>query len=211
MHSGATKRAQALIDAVLWMSMLRYAITDRLMFPGDERSQEDALITQVARLSSEGVDYVQMREKDLSEASQMKLARALMQAIRDGGGDTKLLLNGTAALAQWAGADGVHLSSTTFSQNLQSHHGLLVSVSCHTIADVRRAAEFADLILFAPVFEKRVRGEVVVAGVGIDMLREACGIAGEVPVLALGGVTAKNTQACVDAGAAGVAGIRLFV
>lgn len=181
------------------------------MFPGDERSQEDALITQVARLSSEGVDYVQMREKDLSEASQMTLARALMQAIRDGGGDTKLLLNGTAALAQWAGADGVHLSSTTFSQNLQSHHGLLVSASCHTIADVRRAAEFADLILFAPVFEKRVDGEVVVEGVGLTMLREACSVAGEVPVLALGGVTAENTQACVEAGAAGVAGIRLFM
>lgn len=190
--------------------MLRYAITDRLMFPGDERSQEDALINQVARLSSDGVDYVQMREKDLGEASQMKLARALMQAIRDGGGDTKLLLNGTAALAQWAGADGVHLSSTTFSQNLQSHHGLLVSASCHTIADVRRASEFADLILFAPVFEKRVQGEVVVAGVGLEMLREACSVAGEVPVLALGGVTAENTQVCVDAGAAGVAGIRLF-
>ena len=191
--------------------MLRYAITDRMMFPGDERSQEDALITQVARLSSDGVDYVQMREKDLSEAAQMKLARALLQAIRDGGGDTKLLLNGTAALAQWAGADGVHLSSTTFSQNLQSHHGLMVSASCHTIADVRRAAEFADLILFAPVFEKRVDGEVVVAGVGLEMLREACSVAGEVPVLALGGVTKENTQACLDVGAAGVAGIRLFV
>ncbi|HEY9136753.1 MAG TPA: thiamine phosphate synthase [Terriglobus sp.] len=190
--------------------MLRYAITDRLLFPGDERSQEDALITQVARLSSEGVDYVQMREKDLSEASQMKLARALIQAIRDGGGETKLLLNGTAALAQWAGADGVHLSSTTFSQNLQSHHGLLVSVSCHTLSDVRRAAEFADLILFAPVFEKRVRGEMVTEGVGLDMLREACAIASDVPVLALGGITAENTQACLDAGAAGVAGIRLF-
>lgn len=182
------------------------------MFPGDERSREDALITQVARLAGEGVDYIQMREKDLGEAAQADLARTLMQAIRDGGGDeTKLILNGTAALAQWAGADGVHLSSTTFSQNLQSHHGLIVSVSCHTISDVRRAAEFADLILFAPVFEKRVRGEVVTEGVGLDALREACAAAGSVPVLALGGVTQANTQACADAGAAGVAGIRLFV
>lgn len=190
--------------------MLRYAITDRQMFPGDERSREDALITQVARLASEGVDYIQMREKDLGEAAQADLARSLMQAILDGGGETKLLLNGTAALAQWAGADGVHLSSTTFSQNLQSHHGLIVSVSCHTISDVRRAAEFADLILFAPVFEKRLRGEVVTEGVGLDALREACGAAAGIPVLALGGVTQENTQACVDAGAAGVAGIRLF-
>ena len=191
-------------------TMLRYAITDRNAVAGDETEQKEALVRQAERLARAGVDYLQLREKDLSEAEQMQLARAMLVAIRETGGPTRLLLNGTAALAQWAGADGVHLSSTTFAQNLQSHHGLIVSVSCHTLADVRRAAEFADLILFAPVFEKRVDGEVVVEGVGLDALRQACQIAGEVSVLALGGVTAENTQQCLDAGAAGVAGIRLF-
>lgn len=190
--------------------MLRYAITNRRMFEGSEEDQQRALLQQAARVAVAGVDYLQLREKDLGEAATMRLARAVMAAIRDAGGTTKLLLNGTAALAQWAGADGVHLSSTTFSQNLQTHHGLIVSASCHTLADVRRACEFADLILFAPVFEKRVDGEVVVPGVGLEALREACAIAGSLPVLALGGVTAENTQACLDAGAAGVAGIRLF-
>jgi thiamine-phosphate pyrophosphorylase len=191
--------------------MICYAITDRSLFAGDETAQRAALIAQAVRLSSEGVQYLQLREKDLSEGELYKLARAMHAAIAEAGGATRLLLNGTAALAQWAGTDGVHLSSTNFAQNLQSHHGLIVSASCHTLADVRRAAEFADLILFGPVFEKRVDGQVVVEGVGLDKLREACAAAGDLPVLALGGVDASNAKACLAAGAAGVAGIRMFV
>ncbi len=191
--------------------MLRYAITDRTMFPGDEHARRAALIAQAARLAQKGVDYLQLREKDLGEADLAALARAMHAAIHDAGGKTQLLLNGPPTLAQWAGADGVHLSSTTFSQNLQSLRGLIVSASCHTLADVKRACEFADLVLFGPVFEKRVDGEVVVDGLGVDALHEACVVAGELPVFALGGVDKSNAQACVDAGAAGVAGIRMFV
>lgn len=191
--------------------MLRYAITDRTLFPGDEHARRAALVAQTARLAREGVDYLQLREKDLPESDLVSLARAMHAAIREAGGPTLLLLNGPPALAQWAGADGVHLSSTTFAQNLQSHHGLLVSASCHTLPDVARAREFADLILFAPVFEKRVAGEMVVPGVGLDALRKACAAAGEVPVLALGGVDAGNAQVCMDAGASGIAGIQNFL
>ncbi len=190
--------------------MLRYAITDRTLFPGDETARRAALVDQAARLAREGVDYLQLREKDLPEGELVALARAMHAAIREAGGPTLLFLNGPPTLAQWAGADGVHLSLTTFAQNLQSHHGLLVSASCHTLPDVARAREFADLILFAPVFEKRVVDEVVVPGVGLDALREACSAAGEVPVLALGGVNARNVQACADAGARGLASVREF-
>jgi len=66
------------------------------------------------------------------------------------------------------------------------------------------------MVLFGPVFEKRVEGELVVRGLELMMLQAACVIAGKLPVLALGGVTAENAAACVQAGAAGVAGIRLF-
>ncbi len=190
--------------------MLRYAITNRTLFPGDEPARRVALVAQAARLAREGVDYLQLREKDLPEGELVTLARAMHAAIREAGGSTLLLLNGPPALAQWAGADGVHLSSTTFAQNLQSHHGLLVSASCHTLPDVARAQEFADLILFAPVFEKRVAGEVVVPGVGLDALRDACDAAGEVPVLALGGVTQANAPECLHAGASGYASVRTF-
>ena len=191
--------------------MLRYAITDRRLLRGDESARRAALIAQAARLAQEGVEFLQLREKDLTEAEQLALIQEIRAVLRDMGGSTRLLLNGTPSLAQWARADGVHLSSTQFAQNLQSHHGLLVSVSCHTPADVQRAREFADLILFAPVFEKVVAGAGVAEGVGLDRLREACVAAVDVPVFALGGVNAANAQACMDAGATGVAGIRMFL
>jgi thiamine-phosphate pyrophosphorylase len=86
----------------------------------------------------------------------------------------------------------------------------IVSVSCHTLDDVRRSLD-ADFLLFSPVFEKSVAGEHVTEGTGLELLREACLAAGRVPVLALGGITAENTNTCLEAGAAGIAGIRLFL
>jgi len=44
---------------------------------------------------------------------------------------------------------------------------------------------------------------------GIDRLREVCR-AVSLPVLAIGGITVENARACFDAGAAGIAAIRLF-
>jgi thiamine-phosphate pyrophosphorylase len=67
-----------------------------------------------------------------------------------------------------------------------------------------------DLIVFGPVFEKRVEGRVVVSGVGLEVLARASRAAGGIPVVALGGVTMEVTGDCLAAGAAGVAGIRLF-
>jgi thiamine-phosphate pyrophosphorylase len=60
--------------------------------------------------------------------------------------------------------------------------------------------------VFAPVFEKKDAPETQRAG--LAALREACGA--KIPVLALGGVTLQNAALCLDAGAAGIAGIRLF-
>jgi thiamine-phosphate pyrophosphorylase len=87
----------------------------------------------------------------------------------------------------------------------------LVSVSCHSVAEVERARDTGvDLILFGPVFEKRVGGDVAVAGVGLGALAEACVVSGGLRLLALGGVDAGNEGRCMEAGAAGIAGIRVF-
>ncbi len=85
------------------------------------------------------------------------------------------------------------------------------SISCHTLADVHRAhALAADLVLFGPIFEKRVSGDLIQAGVGLQALEAAVRAAQGTPVLALGGITERNTHACLEAGAAGIAAIRLF-
>ena len=76
---------------------------------------------------------------------------------------------------------------------------------------MQRAAEAeVDLILFGPVFEKSVAGHRVHQGQGLELLNRASLQAGPVPLLALGGVTNANTAACLAAGAAGIAAIRLF-
>jgi thiamine-phosphate pyrophosphorylase len=199
---------------------LRYAISDRTSFPGDESDRQSALIAQVRRLASQGVNFVQLREKDLEAGALAALTRELLPVLRSHSPAPKLLINSRADVAVAVGADGVHLTSAPGEltpaqvRQLYAAAGLpepVVSVSCHTVAQVACARESAaSLILFGPVFEKRVAGELVAAGTGLDLLREACQAAAPTPVLALGGITAANSAACVAAGAAGIAAIRLF-
>ena len=163
------------------------------------------------------------------------LLAARQAATPASGTGPRLLVSGRADVAIAAGAEGVHLTAGPNEltplqvRRLYSDAGRpspTVSVSCHTVADVRRAAEagntgWPDLILFGPVFEKvvaerRMRGAgvqqlQVAEGCGLDLLGAACRVASPVPVLALGGVTPENTGACVAAGAAGVAAIRMFL
>ena len=167
----------------------------------------------------EAVQFVQLREKQLAAGELVKLAVALRAALRESG-ETKLLVNGRADVAVAAGADGVHLTSRPGELTAEQVREVfrlagagepVVSASCHTVDEVRRAiAGGVDLILFGPVFEKRVGGVVVSEGVGLEVLREACTAAAGTPVLALGGVTLPKVEGCIEAGAAGVAGIRLF-
>ena len=192
--------------------MIRYAITS-----GDSLRSPAALLADARRWADEGVEYVQLREKWMEAGELVGLAVEMVGIFREHGGRTKLLVNGRADVAVAAGADGVHLTAghdeltpeqvrRVFAANGRE---AVVSVSCHTVEEVGRARE-ADLILFGPVFEKRVEGEVVVEGMGLGSLREACEVGGGVPVLALGGVGGENIGTCLDAGAGGVAGIRLF-
>ena len=80
-------------------------------------------------------------------------------------------------------------------------------MSCHSEDDVRRAAaDYADFAVFAPVFEKRDTPNAKPAG--LAELHRAC--QHNIPVLALGGITIENAASCLQVGAAGIAGIRLF-
>ena len=194
--------------------MIRYAITDGARFGRDAAARRGGLLKDAARWADAGVEFVQLREKDLGEEELLELAAAMMRIFRESGGGTRLLVNGRVDVAVAAGADGVHLTAASGEMNAAKVRAsfpreVVVSVSCHSVEEARRKND-ADLILFGPVFEKRVGGDVVVEGVGLEALREACAVAGEAKVLALGGVAAENLQRCVDAGAAGVAAIRMF-
>jgi thiamine-phosphate pyrophosphorylase len=205
--------------------MLLYYITDRLSFPGDESSRRRCLLDKIAEAADHGIDYIQLREKDLSARDQASLAREAIHIIHSrvklSTPATTLLINSRIDVALAARADGVHLPANYISpQEVTSAWrgaGSLVrelsprspqiAVSCHSIQEVAQAAaNAAAFAVFGPVFEKK---DVPAAkSTGLNALREACQT--KIPVLALGGVTRQNACSCLEVGAAGIAGIRLF-
>lgn len=191
-------------------SMLRYAITDRKLF-ADRKS----LIKQTARWAASGIEYIQVREKDLNQYELANLASEIVHAVRSVGGKSRVLLNGPAEIAVSTGCDGVHLPSGLPGDRIESAQSAfggtaIISVSCHTLDEVKIARDHgASLVLFAPVFEKRT-GTDLVPGQGLPALTAACRTAVSIPVIALGGVNSDNSSDCITAGAAGIAAIRFF-
>jgi thiamine-phosphate pyrophosphorylase len=204
--------------------MLLYAITDQRLLPGNELERWDALAARARGWVRGEVDYIQIREKDLAAGELLALSRKIVAAVRETGSGTRVLVNGPAEIALEAGADGVHLTSSAPAEAAGEARSVyrragrepIVSRACHSVEEIRAAGDMS-LIVFAPVFEKvdTPAGEAAagqrLVGQGLDALGEACRTAGPVPVVALGGVTAANAAECVRAGAAGVAGIRLFL
>ena len=200
--------------------MLLYYITDRSQFPGDETARRIRLLETIAQALRCGVNLIQLREKDLPPHQLEILAREAIQLKTENQKlKTAFLINSRTDIALACRAEGVHLRSDDIPASEvrkiwnQSDAGTtapaMVGVSCHTRAEVARAAqEGADFAVFGPVFEKANTEKMDSRPAGLDALHEAC--AEKIPVIALGGITLENVAACIQAGASGIAGIRLF-
>ena len=172
-----------------------------------------AKITEAARC---GVHLIQLREKDLAGRELEALALESLRIIRANapGRRTRLLINSRTDVALAVEADGVHLRSDDVPiETVRDIWGrsnpsgsAVISVSCHSPSEVAdAAARGADFAVFAPVFEKP---GISLNLAGLEALRVACHH--RIAVLALGGVTVENAHLGVEAGAAGIAGVRLF-
>lgn len=190
--------------------LILYYITDRRQCRGDEAARTLALFDRITAAVRAGVDYIQLREKDLTACHLESLARGAMQRIQ--GTRTRLLINARVDVAIACGAHGVHLPANDISpaeaRRIFAAAGVpapTVAVSCHSVEEVRTAeSDGADFVVFGPVFEKDGH-----PGGGTELLRYAC-CGQRIPVVALGGVTQENAAVCTAAGATGIAGIRLF-
>lgn len=163
------------------------------------------------------MDWIQLREKDLSGRDLAVLAREAVAAAR--GSATRILINGRLDVALAARAGGVHLGGVALplaeiaawctKHAPASSQAFLLGASCHSLAAATAAErDGANYIVYGPVFSTPSKTKYGPPQ-GLARLEEVCR-AVRIPVLAIGGITLDNAQECRRAGAAGVAAIRLF-
>jgi thiamine-phosphate pyrophosphorylase len=172
------------------------------------------LLETIQNAIGAGINWVQIREKDLETRVLADLVRLAIAASR--GSHTSILVNDRLDVALATGAAGVHLGETSLPveavaewRRSRGRVDFLIGASCHSPNAAQAAADSgADYILFGPIFATPSKAAFG-APQGIERLREVCRSV-QIPILAIGGITVENAQSCRAAGAAGVAAIRLF-
>jgi thiamine-phosphate pyrophosphorylase len=177
-------------------------ITDRRRVLGGELA---ALVHEAAIA---GVDRVQVREKDLGGRPLRALVGDVLAATA--GTLTRVLVNGRPDVAVAAGAHGIQLpeEGVAVSMAKRAFPGLEVGASRHTVEGARRAEdEGADFVLLGPIFATPGKEQ---RALGLRALAEAARSL-TIPVHAVGGIDADNARQAVEAGARGLAAIRVFL
>jgi thiamine-phosphate pyrophosphorylase len=199
-------------------------VTDRKGLAFADDHQVEALLKRVATAAAAGMDWIQIREKDLSGERLSSLAHAAVAQIKQinerSRTRTRIIVNDRLDVALSERAGGVHLGEHSLpvhdvykwlnaKPDLAERDKFLVGVSCHSVqAAVSAAGDGADYIFFGPVFATPSKASFG-SPQGLQRLAEVCR-AVSIPVLAIGGIALDNAGDCFAVGAAGIAAIRLF-
>lgn len=201
--------------------LLCYVTDRRSLITSKPADARKTLLDKIAGAADAGVDWIQIREKDLSGKELSWLAREAAEraasCVMSGAGRVRVLVNDRLDVALAAQADGAHLGENSLPPQearrlvagLHREKNFMIGVSCHGL-DAAKAAERdgANYVFFGPVFATPSKAAYG-APQGLERLAAVCS-AVYVPVLAIGGITLENCASCLSAGAAGIAAIRLF-
>ncbi len=147
-----------------------------------------------------GAGCLQLREKRLPDAELLRRAtelRALSHAAH-----ALLIINDRPDIARLVGADGVHVGQDDLSVRQARSIGggrLLVGKSTHTPEQFHAAlAEEPDYVAIGPMFPTATKPQPHIAG--LETLAMLAGSTA-IPLVAVGGITAKNAPSVRHAGA----------
>lgn len=200
--------------------MILCYVTDRHL--RNKAASLDDLLQCVEYAAAAGVDWIQIREKDLSARESVDFTRRAVATVRREAARCKasapwVIVNDRIDVALAAGAQGVHLSAASvppaeaisWLRAGNAARTFAVGVSCHSLDEAIAAEKAcASYIFFGPAYETPSKVSFG-APQGIEKLAEVCRSV-RIPVLAIGGITEANALACLRAGASGIAAIRMF-
>ena len=172
-----------------------YAITDSLLIPGGQ------LLPAVASVIRGGARLVQYRSKSPGPSHRAGEARALLQLCHDH--NVALIINDDVKLAASIGADGVHLGhqdAALDEARVQMGPRAIIGVSCYDSLERAMTAVHAgaDYVAFGSFFPSSTKPEAVPAPLSLlEHARQRL----NVPLCAIGGITAANGGILVSAGA----------
>jgi thiamine-phosphate pyrophosphorylase len=192
-------------------------VTDRTALHSGSQSAVDKVRDKIRNGSYAGIDWIQIREKDLPTRELLTLAADAVRIAHGASDGPRVIVNDRLDVALAAGAGGVHLGgkSIAFADVIQwcrrgnASPKFLIGISCHELEEALEAERVgASYVFFGPVYDtpsKRSFGSPQ----GIARLTRVCE-AVRIPVIAIGGVTENNAAETLRAGATGIAAIRLF-
>ena len=201
--------------------LLCYVTDGHSLFSAGARTSPKTLLLKIEAAAAAGVDWIQIREKELlgrdcALLTQESLQRAAKSAASNSA-PLRIVVNDRLDVALSERAGGVHLGEKSLPlleakrlvNAVAGDEDFLIGVSCHSLEAARSAgSDGADYLFFGPVFATPLKAGFG-APQGLERLAEVCQ-AVSIPVLAIGGITLANASDCLAAGASGIAAIRLF-
>lgn len=161
---------------------------------------------QVAYLSRLGVRLIQFRDKTLSPRDFHREADAALRVAREAG--VKLIINDRVDIALSLGADGVHLGQEDLPPEAARRllgSDAIIGFSTHNLEQARLAAiRPVDYIALGPIFSTFTKNKPD-PEVGLRVLRQAREVVGQMPLVAIGGISSANSAEVIGSGADAIA------
>jgi len=196
-----------LLKPILYLSTP--GATTKTTTPASEEFRD--ILRQASAAVASGIQLIQIREKNLTARVLFELAASVVAIAR--GSATRVLVNDRADVAAGAGAHGVHLTTQSLAPGLIRNafgRSFVTGASAHSLDEAREARkEGANFAVFGPIFPTPAKGKYG-PPVGLGQLEAAARKLAPFPLLALGGISTRNANECLRAGASGIAGISLF-